>query len=223
MRLWQASKRLRSDRADHIGRAKLGKACREVCGLHRVRTMSAHMTPAQAAQRVGTSRWTIMRAINAQHLRANRDNRNQWRITSEDLAAWCGAQSAHSVQDEGPAQGDAHPNKALQDEVEKLRQELAVVTVRANGAEDQLRRERALLDDLRALLAQEQQDREQERETMRETIADLRKSRDRAEERILALAAPAATQRPQDGLSGVAAGVEPSRSQRGFLGRFWGR
>lgn len=191
--------------------------------------MSAHMTPAQAAQKAGTSRWTIMRAINAQQLRATRDNRNQWRITFEDLAAWQGAHPAHSAHTvlepevaqstqpaAHPAQDSAHPNKVLQDEVESLRRDLAVAT-------DQLGRERALADDLRGLLAQEQQDRAEERETMRETIADLRKSRDRAEERILALAAPAATEKPQDGPSRVSAGLEPSRSPRGFLGRLWGR
>lgn len=176
------------------------------------------MTPAQAAQKAGTSRWTIMRAINAQQLRATRDNRNQWRITSEDLAAWQGAHPAHSVHTvqevdaAHPAQASAHLNKALQDEVDSLRRDLAVVT-------DQLGRERALADDLRGLLAQEQQDRAQERETMRETIADLRKSRDRAEERILALVAPAAAERP----SRVLPGLEPSRSQRGILSRLWNR
>jgi excisionase family DNA binding protein len=184
--------------------------------------MSAHMTPAQAAQKAGTSRWTIMRAINAQQLRATRDNRNQWRITSEDLAAWQGAHpahSAHTVQEADAAQAAqpaAHLDKALQDEVESLRRDLAVVR-------DQLGRERALADDLRGLLAQEQQDRAQERETMRETIADLRKSRDRAEERVLALATPAAAERLQERPSGVLTGLETSRSQRGFLSRFWGR
>mgnify|MGYP003380966825 FL=1 len=52
-----------------------------------------HMSPAQAAQATGVSRWTIMRAIKAHELRAVRDNRNQWRITSDDLDRW----RAHTV------------------------------------------------------------------------------------------------------------------------------
>lgn len=53
-------------------------------GLH----TPAHMSPAQAAQVAGVSRWTIMRAIKAQELLANRDNRNQWRISPEALDRW---------------------------------------------------------------------------------------------------------------------------------------
>ena len=54
-------------------------------------------------------------------------------------------------------------------------------------------------------------------ERERETVADLRATVSRL---LLALPAP---QKPQDGPSGVSAGVESSRSSRGFLGRFWSR
>lgn len=47
-----------------------------------------HMSPAQAAQAAGVSRWTIMRAIKAHELQAVRDNRNQWKIATEDLDRW---------------------------------------------------------------------------------------------------------------------------------------
>lgn len=47
-----------------------------------------HMSPAQAAQAAGVSRWTIMRAIKSQKLKAIRDNRNQWRIAAPDLEMW---------------------------------------------------------------------------------------------------------------------------------------
>ncbi|TNC45264.1 helix-turn-helix domain-containing protein [Rubellimicrobium rubrum] len=113
------------------------------------------MTPAQAAHASDTSRWTIMRAIKAQQLRATRDNRNQWRITPEDLAAWRiahPAHSAHTVREDEidhlahliaqPAQESAHPDKGLQEEVQTLRKELdemrlaiAAATQRALAAE----------------------------------------------------------------------------------------
>lgn len=47
-----------------------------------------HMSPAQAAQAAGVSRWTIMRAINSHELQASRNNRNQWLIASDDLDRW---------------------------------------------------------------------------------------------------------------------------------------
>lgn len=96
--------------------------------------MSAHMSPEAAAQVAGTTRWTIMRAIKSQRLRATRDNRNQWRITPEDLETWRRAYLAHSaltVQKSEltqpahhGAQGAAHPKEALLPEVETLRHEV---------------------------------------------------------------------------------------------------
>ncbi len=80
------------------------------------------MSPAQAAQVAGVSRWAIMRAINNHKLKAQRDNRNRWRIASEDLGAWC----AHSVRQ----QQTAHP-----DTNSELREKLASETARANAAE----------------------------------------------------------------------------------------
>ena len=53
-------------------------------GLH----TSAHISPAQAAQAAGVSRWTVMRAIKDHILLAKRDNRNHWRIDPEDLDRW---------------------------------------------------------------------------------------------------------------------------------------
>ncbi|WP_394356098.1 helix-turn-helix domain-containing protein, partial [Brytella acorum] len=53
------------------------------------------MSPAQAAQVTDVSRWTIMRAIKSGDLQAFRDNKNQWRIKTDDLNAWL---SAHPAQ-----------------------------------------------------------------------------------------------------------------------------
>lgn len=46
------------------------------------------MSPSQAAQATGTSRRTVMRAIESQELEAFRDNRNHWKITSQALERW---------------------------------------------------------------------------------------------------------------------------------------
>jgi excisionase family DNA binding protein len=83
------------------------------------------MSPAQAAQAVNLSRWTILRAIKSQQLKAVRDNRNNWKITKKDLKEWC----AHSVQ----AHKLAPPVQI--DETPALRAALAAETARADSAE----------------------------------------------------------------------------------------
>ena len=83
---------------------------------------TSHMSPAQAAQAARVSRWAIMRAINSHKLKAHRDNRNNWRISTEDLDLWC----AHSVRQ----QQAAHPDANLE-----LREKLAFETARADAAE----------------------------------------------------------------------------------------
>ena len=98
---------------------------------------SLHISPAQAAQAAGVSRWTIMRAIKSQELQAIRDNRNQWRIAPDDLDRW----RASTVRTEP----DLHTPEA-----EKLREKLTAETTRADVAEAMLAREREALNDLRA-------------------------------------------------------------------------
>lgn len=85
-------------------------------------THSLHMTPAQAAQAAGVSRWAIMRAINSQRLKAYRDNRNNWKISPEDLQA----HYPHTVRDERTAHSD---------DGRELRIRLAGETARADAAE----------------------------------------------------------------------------------------
>ena len=82
----------------------------------------AHMTPADAAQMAGVSRWAIMRAIKSHKLKAQRNNRNHWQIAQDDLTAWC----AHSVR-------TAHT--AHVDDSAELRARLAGETARADAAE----------------------------------------------------------------------------------------
>lgn len=75
------------------------------------------MSPAQAAQVANVSRWTIMRAIKSQSLQAFRDNKNQWRIKTEDLTKWLLSQPAqcahHTQEDENPlpTHTNAHPSQ----------------------------------------------------------------------------------------------------------------
>ena len=45
-------------------------------------------TPQKAAGIAGVSRKTVMDAINAQKLKATRNNRNHWVISEDDLKVW---------------------------------------------------------------------------------------------------------------------------------------
>jgi len=74
------------------------------------------MSPTQVAQATGTSRRTVMRAIETQELSAFRDNRNHWKITPQALEMWASAQCATTGQMPTPAhseQRDAHPMPIL--------------------------------------------------------------------------------------------------------------
>ncbi|KAA8420759.1 helix-turn-helix domain-containing protein [Acetobacter pomorum] len=85
---------------------------------------NAHLSPAQAAQIADVSRWTIMRAIKSADLQAFRDNKNQWRIKTDDLNAWLSAQCAHTVHEDGDAHHmhtNAHPDPIAQDTLELVR------------------------------------------------------------------------------------------------------
>lgn len=86
----------------------------------------SHMSPAQAAQVAGVSRWTIMRAIKAQELQAMRDNRNHWQIAPEALDRW----RASTVR----TPDAAHTPHSYQDSPETLAK-LAAETARADAAE----------------------------------------------------------------------------------------
>lgn len=117
----------------------LENPCEKAMG---VRTQCAmHMSPAQAAQVAGVSRWTIMRAIKAQNLQAIRDNRNQWRITTESLNAW----RTSTVR----TPEDLHATHT-QSLVSELRMKLAAETSRADVAEAMLARELEALNEVRA-------------------------------------------------------------------------
>lgn len=84
------------------------------------------MSPAQAAQASGVSRWTIMRAIKSLELQATRDNRNQWRIAPEELERW----RSHTVRAQ-----DALHTSHTSEMVMELREKLAATIARAEAAE----------------------------------------------------------------------------------------
>lgn len=86
----------------------------------------SHMSPAQAAQVAGVSRWTVMRAIKSHSLHASRDNRNQWRISQSDLDSWM----SHNVQLHITA-----PNVHTSQIIAQLREQLASEKSRADAAE----------------------------------------------------------------------------------------
>ena len=99
------------------------------------------MSPAQAAHRAGTSRWTIMRAVKSGDLKAIRDNRNRWRIEAGDLDAWR-SHTPHTVRAHPGAHPDAHPPAhpdeppaALREELAALRERVEGLTARAEAAE----------------------------------------------------------------------------------------
>jgi excisionase family DNA binding protein len=84
-----------------------------------------HISPEQAAQAAGVSRWTVMRAIKSLRLKAIRDNRGNWRIARADFEAWRSAQGPSLSAAQSPAQ----------DAEGELRALLAAAKVRAESAE----------------------------------------------------------------------------------------
>ena len=72
-----------------------------------LRTVSAHLSPAQAADRAGVSRWTVMRAVKAGRIEGHRDNRNHWQLDPDAVDAWAAAHCVHSVPAHTPHTPDA--------------------------------------------------------------------------------------------------------------------
>lgn len=92
---------------------------------------SSHMSPAQAAQVVNVSRWTIMRALKSLELPAIRDNRNRWQIARKDLEAWR-SHSVHRQQDSHTSHTpEALELAAAKAEIGQLRERLAALDTEA--------------------------------------------------------------------------------------------
>lgn len=102
------------------------------------------LTPMQAAQRVQVSRRTIMRAVESRELPAVRDNRNRWKIESEDLDNWAEAHCVPTGQKEQSAHSpdaDAHQVESVETALAVARATIAQLEARL---EDQARAQAAL-------------------------------------------------------------------------------
>ena len=92
---------------------------------------SSTLSPQQAADRVGTSRWTVSRALLSGDLEGNRNNRGHWRVEANAVDAWAELHVRTDVPAEQPTeQSDsaAHmlaiENSALKAERDQLRERL---------------------------------------------------------------------------------------------------
>lgn len=111
------------------------------------------MAPTQAAQKIGVSRRTLMRAIERLEIKAYRDNRNRWKIDPEDLDKWAGAHWAPSghTQVDIPTSPTSAPT--TQDvEIERLRGEVRVERALREAAEVERDRWRGMAETLAATM-----------------------------------------------------------------------
>lgn len=119
-----------------------GRSCR---GCTVSAQVLPHLSPEQAAQAAGVSRWTILRAIKAGRLKAFRDNSGRWRIGQGDLQDWQAAQVPHSVRD-GAAHSAAVASLAA--EADLLRVKLLAAERARDAAEADRDAWRAVAQDL---------------------------------------------------------------------------
>ncbi len=170
-------------------------------------------TLTEAAQSVGLSRPTIFRAIKKGALSARREPDKSYRIDASELARVFPLVSL-TQNEEMPRHAVKRPETA--ETPLSSSSEAALMQLELQMVREQLERERQVAVQVRELA-------DRERETFRETVDDLRKRLDRAEERVLALSAPAASQTAQERLSVPLAPAELPRGLSGLLGRLWGR
>lgn len=136
------------------------------------------LSPNTAAQVVGVSRRTIMRAIKEQLIQAHRDNHGRWLIDRRSLETWAEAQWAPIGQPMGRVQGDAQevptpaqPSVEAAVELGELRIEVRHLGERLAGAEAALVTEQ---EAGRARLAGLEADRDAWREQARRLVEGRR-------------------------------------------------
>jgi excisionase family DNA binding protein len=100
--------------------------------VHTPHSVRAHLSPAQAAQAASVSRWTIMRAIKNHEIKANRDNRNHWKIDPDELDRWSAStvrtvEAAHSVHTPKDSAETLARVAALEAENSQLRERLSEI------------------------------------------------------------------------------------------------
>lgn len=153
-----------------------------------------------AAKETGVSKGTVSKALKSGRLSGERQEDGSFQIEASELFR------VFPQKPQKPAAETAQKPQETAGEPTETGVELAVLRVRLEIVE---------------------QERERERESAQATIEDLRRRLDAEQEERRNLQRqimpPAGTEKPQDRPSTVSARVEPSRSQKGFLGRFWSR
>lgn len=104
------------------------------------------LTPAQAAERAKCGRSSIMRALESKNLKAERDNKNRWKISIEALDEWSKNRpdTDRSVTDQWP--------DTDREETGPIREELAAAKAEIAGLQDRLADTQAERDRLASLL-----------------------------------------------------------------------
>ena len=100
-------------------------------------------TPQKAAGIAGVSRKTVMDAINAQKLKATRNNRNHWVISEDDLKVWM---DSRGVKPKSDTSSDASSDTITRQSVEISGLKVEVKVVREANADLKVER-----DDWKAL------------------------------------------------------------------------
>lgn len=170
-------------------------------------------TLSQAAKEARVSKSTLSKALARGRLSAIRREDGSFQIEASELFRVFPRKPDEQVAD---GEQEEQPER-----VEQPRgMEAGILRERLNAAQEQLRREREERERERATW-------ERERETIleRERTAseDLRRRLDKAEERILALSAPAPAEKPQEAQASLPQPAEPSRRPKGLLVRLLGR
>lgn len=114
---------------------------------HTLHSVHAHLSPAQAAQAVSVSRWTIMRAIKNLDLKAIRDNRNHWKIDPDELDRWSTStvrtgEAAHPVHTPKDSPETLAHVAALKAENSQLRERLSEIKEDRNAWREMAQRRR---------------------------------------------------------------------------------
>ena len=136
--------------------------------MHSVRTVSTHISPAQAAKRANVSRWTIIRALKSQKIEGFRDNQGHWKVDPGSVDAWASAHLMHTEQSSA-AQASAHvPDQSR--EVEALRTEVRLLREQMEKDSESAQRQ---LDDMRDRAMKAETRDEESRESLKLLIEQL--------------------------------------------------
>ena len=138
---------------------------------HSVHTVSAHISPAQAARRASVSRWTIIRALKAQLIEGFRDNRGHWKINPDSVDVWVSAHHAHAAHTEHDT--DEHPLAQPSDssgEAEALRTEVRLLREQMGKDSETAHRQ---LEDMRDRAMKAEAREEESRESLKLLIEQL--------------------------------------------------